>query len=77
MPEHLHTVTDDQPPEVDGDDMTSLPDLAAAAARINEYISWFGDGRIEIETDHPGQPGLFARDLFVVARAAEEVRSDG
>lgn len=58
----------DQPPEVDGDDDRSLPDLIKAADRIREFVSWWGDGRIETANGEH----LFARDLEVVARYAQE-----
>lgn len=62
-----------QPPEVDGDDDRSLPDLIKAADRIREFVSQWGDGRI----DTAGDAHLFARDLEVVARYAQEAETDG
>lgn len=58
----------DQPPEVDGDDDRSLPDLIKAADRIREFVGQWGDGRIETANGEH----LFARDLEVVARYAQE-----
>lgn len=55
----------DQPPEVIGDD--DVPDLAKAAERILDWMSEFGDGRVDtVNGQH-----LFVRDIFVVARHAQ------
>ena len=47
----------------DGIEDTSfdLPDPARAAARVNEFLSAWGDGLIPLEYD--GLPPLYARDL--------------
>lgn len=67
----------DQPPEVDADadpnNPNALPDLAKAAERVLEWVGWFGDGRVDIGAELPAGPGLFSRDLEVIARAAEKV----
>jgi hypothetical protein len=57
----------DQPPGVDVHDRSKqLPPSAAAAERIREFVSWFGDGLVD--GDPVGFP-LYARDLEAVARA--------
>ena len=60
----------DQPPEVDiHDDTKTLPPAEAAAERVREFVSWFGDGAIwQAEHDGPTPP-LYARDLEALARA--------
>lgn len=62
----------DQPPEVDPDADSGhpgcLPELAKAAVRILDWMGEWGDGRIDTTN---GQH-LFVRDLFVVARHAQE-----
>lgn len=68
----------DQPPEVDGDDPESLPGLASAAERVLEFVSWFGDGRVDQSIDgSETPPALFSRDLVVVALAARNGATDG
>jgi len=61
----------DQPPEVDiHDDARQHADPAAAAARVLEFVGWFGDGQIwHAEHDGPTPP-LYARDLEALARTA-------
>lgn len=64
----------DQPPEVDvHDDRRKLPPAAAAAERVREFVSWFGDG--DVATIFPSGPPLYARDLEALARAALEAGS--
>jgi hypothetical protein len=60
----------DQPPGVDVHDRSKqLPPAEAAAERIREFVSWFGDGEVlGIADIHAGTPPLYARDLEAVAR---------
>jgi hypothetical protein len=59
----------DQPPEVDIHDARKQnPPAAAAAERIIEFVTWFGDGEI-FGPDGADRPPLYARDLEAVARA--------
>lgn len=60
----------DQPPEVDiHDDRKKLPPVDAAAQRVIDFVSWFGDGEI-IGADCDGAtPPLYARDLEALAKA--------
>lgn len=53
-----------QPPEVDiHDDDKMYPPVDAAAQRIIDFVSWFGDGEVGgFETGPP----LYARDLVAV-----------
>ncbi|QDG65815.1 hypothetical protein NIBR502772_05940 [Pseudarthrobacter sp. NIBRBAC000502772] len=58
----------DQPPEVDihGGRDKQLPPAEAAATRIREFVSWFGDG--QVYTGDVNSPPLYARDLEALAR---------
>lgn len=57
----------DQPPEVDIHDPSKLlPPPDAAAHRVIEFLSWFGDGEI-FNSGDPEQPPLYARDLSMLA----------
>jgi len=57
----------DQPPGVDVHDRNKqLPPAEAAAERIREFVSWFGDG--DVASDFPSGPPLYARDLEAAAR---------
>lgn len=58
----------DQPPGVDPDDPESRPHPRDAAARVLEFVGWFGDGLIA--GDPYGFP-LYARDLEAVATAQD------
>lgn len=61
----------DQPPEVDiHDDAHRLPTLDAAAHRVIEFISWFGDGEVCGSTFDGQNPPLYSRDLSVLATLA-------
>lgn len=56
----------DQPDGID-DYSFNLPDKERAAERVNEFLSWFGDGGIYLSVDHPP---LYARDLQALTNAA-------
>ena len=59
----------DQPPEVDIHDSTKrLPPADAAAERIREFVSWFGDGEVLGNAYGKTNPPLYARDLEAVTR---------
>lgn len=57
------TQTPEQPEGIDAYS-TALPTPEGAARRVNDFLSWFGDGLVVAET---GKPPLFARDLQVLA----------
>jgi hypothetical protein len=60
----------DQPPEVDiHDDRKQNPPAAAAARRIIEFVTWFGDGTIWEAEHDDDTPPLYARDLAAAATA--------
>jgi hypothetical protein len=60
----------DQPPEVDiHDESKNLPPVEAAARRVIDFVSWFGDGEI-FGPDGADRPQLYARDLAALANAA-------
>lgn len=68
----------DQPPGIDPYDY-ELPTPADAARRVNEFLTAYGDGLIEIEwsEDYLAQYGvtakpLYARDLQALTNAVEE-----
>jgi hypothetical protein len=61
----------DQPPEVDvHDDTKKLPPVEAAARRVIDFVSWFGDGEIYGSYTALDAPPLYSRDLAVLAAAA-------
>lgn len=60
------TETPEQPEGIDTYS-TALPTPEGAARRVNDFLSWFGDGLIVAET---GKPPLFARDLQALANLA-------
>jgi hypothetical protein len=53
-------------------DESSLPTTARAAERVNEFLAWYGDGLVYVET---GAPPLFARDLQALTNLATGWRS--
>ena len=57
-----------QPDGLDGCE-PELPDPVRAAARIEEYLSCFGDGVVDVGWNEAGLSPLYARDLETVARA--------
>lgn len=63
----------DQPDGICTDDML-IPAPAAAAERVHEFVSWFGDGEVWDRTPlgdiDPQDPPLYARDLAALACAA-------
>jgi hypothetical protein len=60
----------DQPPGVDVHDRNKqLPPAEAAAERIREFVSWFGDGQIWHAESDDTPPPLYSRDLEAAARA--------
>jgi hypothetical protein len=63
----------DQPPEVDvhGGRSGEFPPAPAAAERILEFVSWFGDGEVIGEQYEGDNPTLYARDLEAAAKAAK------
>jgi hypothetical protein len=65
---HLH------PNQPDGiDEQTSkVPNPNRAAARVEEFLRWYGDGRIELlDMDEVSDPPLYSRDLEALRRLAE------
>jgi hypothetical protein len=61
-------VSDLQQPDGIADDSHDLPDPARAAERVNEFLAWYGDGRIDLDDDL--HPPLFARDLQALTNLA-------
>lgn len=62
----------DQPDGI-ADDSYDLPDKARAAGRVNEFLAWFGDGRLYpcvLPGTEDEMPPLFARDLQALTNAA-------
>jgi hypothetical protein len=58
----------DQPPEVDVHDPAKLlPPPDAAAHRVIEFLSWFGDGEVYGSQTLDGAPPLYSRDLSILA----------
>lgn len=63
----------DQPPGVDVHDRDKqFPPVSEAAARVLEFVAWFGDGRVLPGGPLPDGPALFARDLEAVAKVVGE-----
>ncbi|WP_433460729.1 hypothetical protein [Micromonospora sp. CA-248212] len=66
---HVHlsevTVIPEQPDGIE-DDSRDLPEPSAAAERVRDYITEFGDGILNVIDGHP----LYARDLEALARFA-------
>ncbi|MEV1013721.1 hypothetical protein AB0I89_23510 [Micromonospora sp. NPDC049801] len=59
------TVIPQQPDGIE-DDSRDLPEPAAAAERVRDYTTEFGDGILNVIDGHP----LYARDLEALARSA-------
>lgn len=59
--------TPDQPDGID-EQSRDLPDPGRSAARVNEFLSAWGDGLIPLE--YPVVPPLYARDLQALANVA-------
>lgn len=68
----------DQPPEVttlEPSETGSLPPAIAAAERVREFVSWFGDGKVDLSGwGGEPHPPLYARDLESVCRATVVLR---
>ncbi|MEV6897482.1 hypothetical protein [Amycolatopsis sp. NPDC051372] len=61
----------DQPDGIE-DDSYDLPDKARAAGRVNEFLAWYGDGRLHpcvLPGTEDEMPPLFARDLQALTNA--------
>jgi hypothetical protein len=56
----------DDPPGIDPQ-TSDLPDADDARTRVIAFLRWFGDGRVQPDTEEPGPP-LYARDLEVLTR---------
>jgi hypothetical protein len=56
----------DDPPGIDPT-TNDMPHVAEAAERVNEFIRWFGDGRVLVDPDEIGPP-LYTRDMETLTR---------
>lgn len=67
--EHAEEVTEhpDDPPGIDPQ-TSDMPEVTAAAERVNAFISWFGDGRVLPSDPTDDTPPLYARDLEALTR---------
>lgn len=56
----------DQPDGIDPDS-NDLPTVSMAAARVGEFLSWYGDGLVDLglDVEYP-HPPLYSRDLQVL-----------
>lgn len=72
---HLPPVPD-QPDGID-EDSDDLPGPDRAAARVGEFVSWYGDGRVyidRVDDAGTGGPPLYARDLEALRKLADGAR---
>lgn len=57
----------DDPPGIDPA-THDMPPIEEAAERVNEFIRWFGDGRVFVDPDETSAPPLYARDMEALTR---------